>query len=210
MRHVWRCPCPDLGLVSSHCLTWTFITAYDLGHLFLCLLAICISFLVRCRFRCFACFPPAFVIYLLLPVLGVCCCARVFSGCGAGAPRGGGFSLQAQVLRAGFSVAAKGSVVVACRLQSVGSVDVVHGLGCSVAGGIFPDWDQTHVSYIARRTSNHWTTRKAPFAYYSVRLLICCYVLSCLRILNNSFLGVFCKYFPPVSLFVVLTLSFAE
>ena len=64
---------------------------------------------------------------------------QVCSGCGAGAPRGGGFSSQAQVLRAGFSVAAQGSVVVARRLQSVGSVDVVHGLGCSVAGGIFPD-----------------------------------------------------------------------
>ena len=32
-----------------------------------------------------------------------------------------------------------GSVVMACRLQSTGSVVVVHGLSCSVAYGIFPD-----------------------------------------------------------------------
>ena len=32
-----------------------------------------------------------------------------------------------------------GSAVVACGLQSAGSVVVVHGLSCSPARGIFPD-----------------------------------------------------------------------
>ena len=32
-----------------------------------------------------------------------------------------------------------GSVVVTCRLQSLRALEVVHGLSCSVACGIFPD-----------------------------------------------------------------------
>ena len=36
-------------------------------------------------------------------------------------------------------VVACGSVVVACRLWSMGSVVVEHGLSCSAACGIFPD-----------------------------------------------------------------------
>ena len=66
-------------------------------------------------------------IYLIyfMPVLGLCCCVRAshcrgFSCCGARA-----LGLQA-------------SVVVACGLQSAGSVVVAHRLSCSAACGIFP------------------------------------------------------------------------
>ena len=56
-----------------------------------------------------------------------------------------------------------GSVVAVPELQSTGSVVVVHGLSCSVACGIFPDWDtsQTSVPCIARWILNHWATREA-------------------------------------------------
>ena len=59
---------------------------------------------------------------------------RLFSSCRTWASHCGCFSrCGAQALGLG------GSVVAAPRLQSTGSIAVVHGLSCSTACGIFPD-----------------------------------------------------------------------
>ena len=80
-------------------------------------------------------------IYLFLAALGLHCYARAFSSCGqrgatphcgVRASHCGGFSCcGAQAL------GTWASVVVACRLQSTGSVVVAHRLSCSTACGIF-------------------------------------------------------------------------
>ena len=94
-------------------------------------------------------------------VLGLCCCLRAFSSCGergllctSGALawatlyfRCPGFSLP--WLLSLWSVGSRvhrlqwlqhrGSVVSAQGLQSIGSLDVAHGLRCPAACGIFPD-----------------------------------------------------------------------
>ena len=87
-----------------------------------------------------------FIYLFILAVLGLCCCARAFlqlqrAGatlhCGAWASHCGGFSCcRAHRLQQLWHV---GSVIVARRLQSTGSVVVAHGLSCSTACGIFPD-----------------------------------------------------------------------
>ena len=62
--------------------------------------------------------------------------------CGAWASHCSGFSCgRAWALSVRASVVAEhaGSAVVACRLQSTGSVVVTNGLSCSPACGIFPD-----------------------------------------------------------------------
>ena len=88
--------------------------------------------------------------YLFLAALGLCCCAWAFSSC---SERGPLFVAVRRLLIEVASLVAEhglqacglqqlwymGSVVVARRLQSTGSVVVVHGLSCSVACGIFPD-----------------------------------------------------------------------
>ena len=50
-----------------------------------------------------------------------------------------GFLLPWLLLPWSTGCRARASVIVACRLQSAGSVDVVHGLSCSATCGIFPD-----------------------------------------------------------------------
>ena len=97
----------------------------------------------------------------ILITLGLCCCLRAFSSCGergllctSGALawatlyfRCPGFSLP--WLLSLWSVGSRvhrlqwlqhrGSVVSAQGLQSIGSLDVAHGLRCPAACGIFPD-----------------------------------------------------------------------
>ena len=64
--------------------------------------------------------------YLFLAALGL--------RCGARASHCGGFSCCGTQ-----ALGARASVAVARGVQSAGSVVVAHGLGCSVACGIFPD-----------------------------------------------------------------------
>ena len=69
-----------------------------------------------------------------MAVLGLCCCTWAFSSCGAWASHCGGFCCCGA-----RALGAQASVVVARRLESTGSVVVVHGLSCFVACGFFPD-----------------------------------------------------------------------
>ena len=98
-------------------------------------------FFLRVREFYFYIFKFLFI-FLFLAALGLCCCPRAFSSCGAGAPlccgarasHCSGFSCcRAQAL------GMQASVVAARGLQSAGSVVVAHGLSCSTACGIFPD-----------------------------------------------------------------------
>ena len=126
-----------------------------------------------------------YFIYLFLAALGLRCCAWAFSSCSeqgllfivvcglliAVASLVAEHGLQVrglqQLWRVGSAVAAHGpqstwaSVVVACRLQSAGSVVVAHGLSCSAALG--SSWTRagTRVPCIGRWILNHCTTREA-------------------------------------------------
>ena len=89
-------------------------------------------------------------IYIFLTALGLRCCMWAFSSCGelgllfvavyrlliVVASLVAEHGLQAHGLQQLWYV---GSVVVACKLQSAGSVVVAHRLSCSEACGIFPD-----------------------------------------------------------------------
>ena len=78
----------------------------------------------------FTFFSKSFIYYLVLPALGLCCCAWAFSSCGE---RELLFVLVHRLLTAsGLSVAKLG-------LLSSGSVAVVHRLSCSTACAIFQD-----------------------------------------------------------------------
>ena len=84
-----------------------------------------------------------YFIYLFLAVLGLCCCVWTFSSCGERgllffAVHGLLIAVTSLCCRA-RALGARASVVVACGLQSAGSVVVEHGLSCSAARGIFPD-----------------------------------------------------------------------
>ena len=73
-----------------------------------------------------------------------------------------------------------------CIAQTLGawtSVVVVHQFSCSAALEIFWARDQTHVTCICRRISNHWTTRevwvekslkleKSPFSRHTFSALV--------------------------------------
>ena len=81
-----------------------------------------------------------YFIYLFLAALGLCCCTQAFSSFGEQ-----GLFIVARAYCSDFSccrawtLGTWGSVVVARRLQSTGSVVVVHRLSRSVACGIFSD-----------------------------------------------------------------------
>ena len=71
---------------------------------------------------------------LLLGLFSSCGEQGLLSSCGAHSSHCNCFSCyRAQALKR------VGSVVVAPELHSTGSIAVAHGLGCSEAGGIFPD-----------------------------------------------------------------------
>ena len=69
-------------------------------------------------------FKDLFIFFLLLAVLGLCCCTWAFSSCGKWGPFSSG--------SAGFSL------WWLLLLQSI-SIAVTHGLSCSVACGVFLD-----------------------------------------------------------------------
>ena len=89
-------------------------------------------------------------LFLFLAALGLRFCTWAFSSCGK---RGLLFIVVCGLLMVVASLVVEhglqvhglqqlwhgGSVVVACELQSAGSVVVVHGLSCSAACGIFPE-----------------------------------------------------------------------
>ena len=110
------------------------------------------------RFPFISSFLEFFLIYkfiyfiLFLAVLGLCCCTQAFSSCGERgllfiAVRGLLIAVASLVMKHRFQVRGlqqlwhAGSVVVACGLQSAGSVVGVHRLSCSAACGIFLDQD---------------------------------------------------------------------
>ena len=88
-------------------------------------------------------------ICLFLAMLGLCCCAQAFHGCGewglllVAVP---GLLIAVASLVAGHGLWVlglqqlqhTGSVVAAHRLWSIGSVVLAHGLSCSLACGFFP------------------------------------------------------------------------
>ena len=81
--------------------------------------------------------------YLFWAVLGLCCCAQAFSGCGKqGLPFIAVCSLPvvaASLVAEPRLQGAWASVVAAPGLKSTGSIAVVHRHSCSTAYGIFPD-----------------------------------------------------------------------
>ena len=95
--------------------------------------------------------------------------------CGARASHCGGFSL----LRSTGSKARRlqqlwhlGSVGVACRLQSTGSVVVANGLSCSEACGIFPDQGSNLCPCTGRRILNHCATREACICVFDIGVIL--------------------------------------
>ena len=89
-----------------------------------------------------------YFIYLFLAVLGL--------HCSPWASHCGGFSC----CRA-WGLGPRASVVVAHRLQSAGSVVVVHGLSCSWHVGFSRTKARTCVPCLGRRSLNHCATREA-------------------------------------------------
>ena len=73
-----------------------------------------------------------------------------------------GFSLRWLLLLRSTGSRRAGSVVVACRLWSTGSVVVAHGLSCSAACGILLDQGSNLSPCIGRRILNHCATREVP------------------------------------------------
>ena len=75
--------------------------------------------------------------------------------CGARASHCGGFPCCGA-----RALGARASVVVACGLQSTGSVVVAHWLSCSAACGVFPDQGSNPCPCTDRQILNHCTTRE--------------------------------------------------
>ena len=111
--------------------------------------------------------------YLFLAVLGLCCCTCAFSSCGERgllfvAVRGLLIVVASLVVEHGLQARGlrqlwhMGSVVVARRLQSTGSVVVAHGLSCSEACEIFPGQGSNLCPLHWQAILNHCTTREAP------------------------------------------------
>ena len=81
-------------------------------------------------------------------------------------------------------------------LQGTDSLVVAHGLSCSVARGILvsPPGIKIHVSCIARRILNQWTTREIPGHNSSH----CSFSSKCSQTSPSSDLkGLYNKHFPP-------------
>ena len=74
-----------------------------------------------------------------------------------------GFSLRWLLLLRTQALGARASVVVACRLQSAGSVVVAHGLSCSAACGIFPEQGLNPCLLRWQVVLNHCATRGVLF-----------------------------------------------
>ena len=118
-----------------------------------------------------------FIYLFILAALDLRCCAQTFSSC---SKRGILFIAVRWLLIAVASLVAEhglqahglqqlwhaGSVVVARRLQSAGSVVMAHGLSCSAACEIFPDQGSTCVPCIGRRILNHCATREVPKQFH--------------------------------------------
>ena len=110
-----------------------------------------------------------FLVFGFLAALGLRCCARTFSSC---SERGLLFVMVRGLLIVVASVVAEhglqahglqqlqhtGSVVVGCRLQSSGSVVVVHELSCSAACGILPDQESNPCPL-------HWQVDSQPLRH---------------------------------------------
>ena len=105
----------------------------------------------------------------LLPVLGLCCCARAFSSCGEG---GSSLVVAPRLLIAVASLAAEhrlrgpqasvvGSAVAVPRLQSSGSVVVAHGLSAPGHVGSSCIRDRTRVCCTGRWILYRRATREA-------------------------------------------------
>ena len=95
--------------------------------------------------------------FFFLAALGLCCCTRAFSSCGAQASYCCDFSCcWAQTL------GCVGSVAVVPGLWSTNSVVVAHVLSCSKACGIFPGPGIEPVSWTGRQILYHWANREAP------------------------------------------------
>ena len=125
-----------------------------------------------CKFRPFLSFCPSEsellsglhlkkINYILLAMLGLCCCTQAFSSCGVGVSHWGGFSCcRAQALGTRVSVVAalrlstcdllglgaqasgvavQGLSSCSSRLSGMGSVVVAQGFSCSEACGNLPD-----------------------------------------------------------------------
>ena len=127
---------------------------------------------MRLMFFVVVCFINLFI-YLFFAALGLRCCARAFCSCGeqgllfvsvrgllvAVASLVTEHRLQARGLQQSGHM---GSVVVACGLQSAGSVVVVHGLTCCMTCGIFPDQGSNPCPLHWQVIFNHCATREVP------------------------------------------------
>ena len=118
-------------------------------------------------------FKKFLFIYLFLAALGLRCCPRAFSSCGEQgllftAVRGLLIAVASLVVEHGLQVRGLqylwhvGSVIVAPRLQSAGSVVVAHGFSCSAACGIFLDQGLNLCPLHFHRIPNHCATREVP------------------------------------------------
>ena len=119
---------------------------------------------------------------LSLIALGLGCYVQAFSSCGA---RGLLFvSVCGHLIEVASLVMERG--LLAHRLQSVGSVVVMHGLRCSMACGIFLTRDGATVPCIGRRILNHQIMREAqspaPRKYYFSFVHVC----SVTSVMSNS------------------------
>ena len=119
---------------------------------------------------------------LSLIALGLGCYVQAFSSCGA---RGLLFvSVCGHLIEVASLVMERG--LLAHRLQSVGSVVVMHGLRCSMACGIFLTRDGATVPCIGRWILNHQIMREAqspaPRKYYFSFVHVC----SVTSVMSNS------------------------
>ena len=128
-----------------------------------------------------------------MAVLCLCFCVRAFSSCSkqgllfvavhglltAVTSLVAEHGLQAHELQQLWNV---GSVVVACGLQSAGSVVVAHRLSCPAACGIFSDQGLNPCPLHDRRILNHYTTREV------LQLCSCSKLFSIVELLYVNFI----------------------